>query len=48
LQEAGYHIIRFHNHDVLGDISAVKERIREVAESLPQRAPGYISRTDGW
>jgi very-short-patch-repair endonuclease len=48
LRTAGYHVIRIGNDDVLGDLAAVLERIAVLAASLPERAPRYISRSDGW
>jgi very-short-patch-repair endonuclease len=48
LHTAGYHVIRFENDEVLGDLASVLERIAALAASLPERAPRYISRSDGW
>ena len=48
LHAAGYHVIRFENDEVLGDLVSVLDRITALANSLPDRAPGYISRSDGW
>ena len=48
LQTAGYHVIRVEHDEVLGDLASVLARITTLARSLPDREPGYISRSDGW
>jgi leucyl-tRNA synthetase len=48
LHTAGYHVIRFENDEILGNLASVMDRIEILAASLPERAPRYISRSDGW
>jgi very-short-patch-repair endonuclease len=48
LHAAGYHVIRVENDEVLGDLASVLDRITALANSLPDREPGFISRSDGW
>jgi very-short-patch-repair endonuclease len=48
LEGAGYVVLRFPNEQVLQNLPSVLAAIEYASRQLPQRAPGYVSRRDGW
>jgi len=47
LTERGYHVLRFWNHDVLGNIEGVVSEIGRALDALPQPVPQAGGEQDG-
>ena len=48
LQQQGYRVLRFWNHDVLKDREAVLKRILEALRKAPSPRPSHPDRGRGW